>query len=226
MSKRFTDTGKWKKLWFRKLPIKIKCFWIYLIDNCNHAGIWEVDFELASLFIGEPITETETKEYIGDRYTVLKNGRKWFISKFIDFQYGELNPVNRVHKSILYILEKEGAIKGLKRPVNGCKDKDKDKDNIILIEDNIQNTNISKDKYTTNQRLWLKNIPLEDINNIAKELNVTEDIVIQKGITIHDWAESKNKKYYNHKSLLKNCIRGDIEKGLIKTISNKDEYFV
>ena len=55
------------------------------------------------------------------------NDEKWFISKFIDFQYGTLNPENRTHKSVIDILNKEGAYKGLTSPELGCKDKGTDK---------------------------------------------------------------------------------------------------
>jgi len=53
MVKRFTETTKWLDPWFRKLPAKVKIFWMYLIDSCDNAGFWIVDFELASFLIGE-----------------------------------------------------------------------------------------------------------------------------------------------------------------------------
>jgi hypothetical protein len=56
-------------------------------------------------------------------------GDKWFMPKFVEFQYGnELNEDNRVHRSVIEMLKKEGAYKGLVRAIQGCKDKDKDKD--------------------------------------------------------------------------------------------------
>ena len=130
MANRFTDSRKWDDPWFRKLPCKHKIFWMFILDKCNHAGIWKVDFESAEFHIGEKITSEEILPIMNGRITVLKD--KWFISKFIEFQYGvsidELNEDNRVHKSVLDILKKEGACKGLKRGVEGCKDKNKDKD--------------------------------------------------------------------------------------------------
>jgi hypothetical protein len=130
MANRFTDSRKWDDPWFRKLPCKYKAFFVFLLDKCNHAGIWKVDFESAEFHIGEKLSSEEILGFMGNRIVELKE--KWFIPKFIDFQYQsslqDLNPMNRVHKSVLDILKKEGAYMPLKRGVQGCKDKDKDKD--------------------------------------------------------------------------------------------------
>lgn len=131
MPKRFTATEKWDKVWFRKLKPEHKCFWIYIIDRCNHAGIWEVDFELASMYIGIKIDETEARKEFEKQYQELNKGSRWFIKDFIDFQYnGELNPLNKAHLSVINILKKEGAYEGLDRGLQAPKDmvKDKDKD--------------------------------------------------------------------------------------------------
>lgn len=129
MANRFTDTDKWKKSWFRKLPPNLKCFWIYICDNCNHAGIWDVDFELAGFVIGEEINQEEIMQILKDKIIVLNGNKKWFIPGFIEFQYtGDLNPENKCHASVIRILKKEGAYKGLGRVLQGRKDKVKEKD--------------------------------------------------------------------------------------------------
>lgn len=129
MAKRFTDTEKWKKPWFRSLKPKYKCFWQYIIDNCNHAGVWEVDFELASYLIGgNKLDEKEVKEVFKKQYVEIDNGKRWFIRDFIEFQYGCLNEKNNAHKSVIKIIKKLGAIEGLVCPYPGDKDMDKDKD--------------------------------------------------------------------------------------------------
>lgn len=128
MAKRFTDTEKWKKVWFRKLTPLCKCFWEYLRDNCNHAGIWEVDFELAEFCLGSPLNKEEIKIVFKKQYIEISNGKKWFIKDFIDFQYGSLNENNKAHGSVIHILKKEGVYKGLVCPLDRAKDKDKDMD--------------------------------------------------------------------------------------------------
>ena len=128
MSKRFTDTNKWRKIWFRGLKPVEKCFWLYLCDNCDHAGIWEVDFELAQIFIGEPLDIPSIQLSFKKQYEELGGGKKWFLHDFVEFQYGELNEHNRDHASVISILKNEGAYKGLIRSLEAHKDKDKDKD--------------------------------------------------------------------------------------------------
>ena len=43
MAKRFTDTDKWKKGFMKSLSTKYKLLWLYIVDDCNHAGIKGVD---------------------------------------------------------------------------------------------------------------------------------------------------------------------------------------
>jgi len=142
MAKRFTDSGKWKKSFFRNLPAHLKLFWIYLLDECNHAGIWEVEIDVASIRTGVELDglEATALEAFGDRVVPIDGGTKWFIPDFIGFQYSQLNEKNRAHKSVLDILQaydlliyiepKEAPCKPLASPLEGAmvKDKDKDKD--------------------------------------------------------------------------------------------------
>jgi len=130
MAKRFTDTDKWKKPLLKKMPAVYKLFWLYLCDDCDHAGIWNVDFDVASLRIGEKLNERKAIEVFGEKVVVFDNGEKWFIPSFIDFQYGELKENNRVHESVLKELNKYKLLenKPLTRPLQGAMDKDKDKD--------------------------------------------------------------------------------------------------
>lgn len=126
MAKRFTDTTIWERAWFRQLSPKMKTTWRFLLDRCDHAGIWQIDMDLMAFYIGESVTLEEILESFGDRVSPL--GDKIFIPAFVEFQYGELNPANRVHASAIAILKKQGAYKALASPMQGAKDKDKDKD--------------------------------------------------------------------------------------------------
>jgi len=46
MAKRFTDTDKWKKTFIRTMKAPYKLLWLYILDECDHAGIWQVDFDV------------------------------------------------------------------------------------------------------------------------------------------------------------------------------------
>lgn len=124
MAKRFTATEKWEDPWFCGLSATEQLFWVYLLDKCNHAGIWQVNWPLVKFHIAGFAYTAES--FLG-RITEL-SAEKWFIPKFIQFQYGTLNPTNRAHASVLAMLEKEGAYKPLARSLQGDKDKDKEKD--------------------------------------------------------------------------------------------------
>jgi uncharacterized phage protein (TIGR02220 family) len=134
MAKRFTDTDKYKKPFHRMLKGAYKLLWDYIYHNCDHAGIWIVDFEIAQLYIGKdmPITLNDAIKYFNDgkeRIIEIDNGNKWFVPSFIEFQYGELKENNRVHSSVISILSKNNINpnKLLLSPLQGAKDKDKDK---------------------------------------------------------------------------------------------------
>lgn len=131
MAKRFTDTDKWQDPWFRKLPSKYQRFWIYLLDRCDNAGVWEVDFELTEFFLQEKFDPTETALVLTERIHVFNEGRKWFIPKFITFQYGHLEEACRPHAFVLKLLKGYGLkdyLKGIQTLKDKDKDKNKDKD--------------------------------------------------------------------------------------------------
>lgn len=126
-AKRFTDTGKWDKAWFRKLSPVMKCAWSFLCDRCDHAGIWDIDEAALEFFIGQPLSIDEMAHAFGDRFSRIASD-KIIIEGFIDFQYGELNPESRVHKSVIQKLQKQGLSKGYPKSLETLKDKDKEKD--------------------------------------------------------------------------------------------------
>ena len=146
MAKRFTDTDKYKKDFIRGLQGAYKVLWDYILGDCDHAGIWHVNFDIAQLFVGTdlPINQAEALTVFAEKIEVFDNGKKWFIPSFIEFQYGTLDDSkkNRAHSSVIDRLRKYGfwseqdraiclrtaSIKPLLTPLEGCKDKEKDKD--------------------------------------------------------------------------------------------------
>ena len=150
MAKRFTDTNKWRKGFIRTLQAPYKLLWLYILDECDHAGIWHVELDVASLRTGCNLNEKEIIEAFGDRIIVFDDGNKWFVPDFIDFQYGVLKPENRVHYSILCQLEKY-KIKGYIRSLQGRKDKDKDKD-LDKVKEEIEVFDIFRKQYPGTKR--------------------------------------------------------------------------
>ena len=197
MAKRFTDSDKWKKRWFRQSTKDMKLFWLYLLDNCNHAGIYEVDIETASHFIGSKIKESDILKNFKSKIIQIDED-KWFIPKFIEFQYGILNENVNAHKSVIKILEKYKLDKPIEQLPNSCPtdlymDKDQDKD---------------KNKNKDNKKKGKKE-QLEEIKaNFGKYSKDYPHLNIEWYFeSFVDYLDSKDKRYSNYSSAFKNCCR-------------------
>ena len=203
MAKRFTDSDKWKKLWFRKLTNDNKVFWMYLLDQCDHAGIWEVDFDLASYFCNG-INEQEVREIFSKQFYEFDNGKRWFLKDFIDFQYNELNAKVNAHRSVIIrlkkfkLLEKIDNIKNENQQfINSSltvKDKDKDKDKVKVKD---------KDKGKKDQ---LEEIKLNIKDYQFKFPNIDCKLEHEKFI---GYIEAHGKTYKNYSAAFKNWLRND-----------------
>jgi hypothetical protein len=133
MAKRFTDTEKWKKPFIRGLQGAYKLLWLYICDDCDHAGIWQVDIEVAAIRIGEKIDSKEAIKSFDEKIIIFDKGNKWFIPSFLEFQYPSgLNSDNRAHNSVIILLEKYNLRiskdKPLISPSEGSMDMDMVKD--------------------------------------------------------------------------------------------------
>lgn len=126
MAKRFTATNKWMDKWFRRLDPKYKLLWIYVLDNCSNAGLWEVDLELAEMFTGFSYTLKEVEMEFRERITQIED--KWYIPKFIEFQYGELSESCKPHIPVIKELKKYGIEKGYPKGIQTLKEQEKEKD--------------------------------------------------------------------------------------------------
>ena len=74
MAKRFTDSDKWKQKFFRDLKTEYKLLWLYMWDDCDHAGIWNVDIEIAQVRLKVDINELEAIEQFGEQIKIINNG--------------------------------------------------------------------------------------------------------------------------------------------------------
>lgn len=127
MAKRFTDTDKWKKGFIKSLPAEYKLFWLFILDDCDHAGIWHVEMEIAEVRLGIKLSIEKIRGLFLKRVIEFDRGTKMFIPDFIDFQYGHLNPSNKAHKSVIDKLTKYNLM-GHISPLQGAKDMDMDMD--------------------------------------------------------------------------------------------------
>ena len=128
---RFSETNKWNDPWFRKLKAGEKLVFLYLIDNCDNAGFYEVDCEMMSFQIGIESSKIEGAIKGLSRGLLGANGWVW-IKNFLRHQKNiPLNTDNNAHKQIINLLAEKsslfkddsefnkilGAIVGLKSPI-------------------------------------------------------------------------------------------------------------
>lgn len=120
MAKRLSATEKWIDPWFCGLEPMDKLFWIYLCDNCDHAGIWQVNWPLVKFHIKDYVFN---KEVFNGRIEILNN-ETWFLTKFVLFQQkinslNDLNPKNNCHSSIINILKNKNLLSPCEAPAKG-----------------------------------------------------------------------------------------------------------
>ncbi len=99
MSKRFTETDKWRDPWYRTLSPIQKCLFNYCCDNCNNAGFIEIDLDAWAFPISCSSKELEGAwQGLGRGFIVSKG---WaFIRNFLKHQkhlplMPEKNPAHR-----------------------------------------------------------------------------------------------------------------------------------
>jgi len=206
MAKRFTDTNKQKKPFRRGLEGAYKLLWDYLCDDCDHAGIWIVDFEIAQIYVGAdmPVNKVDALKFFNKdetRIIEFDQNKKWFIPSFIDFQYGELNPENRVHKSIIIILNKYNLLKDNKpitSPLEGAKDKDKDMDKDKEMDKDITDPEVEiLDEYCFGNFWDLYDKKTGDKTIIERKYNrLTNEVRVKIFEHIPKYIKSQSDKQY------------------------------
>lgn len=131
MGKRFTETAKWMDRWFRGLCPQHKLAWLYVLDNCDAAGVIEIDHELANFQVGSAVDWEGFASASEGRLIPISKGKHW-VSGFIKYQYGELSSECRAHNPAFASLTKHGlkerVINGYPDPFQRVQEKDKDKD--------------------------------------------------------------------------------------------------
>ena len=117
--KRFTSTLKWTDPWFRRLSGSAKMLWYYALDHCDHIGIVELDLDLVSHDCGIKCNDKSVAE-LGDRIQPIGSNR-YFIPKFIGFQYGKLSTACRPHEKVIEAINTHGLVltpSGYRYPVS------------------------------------------------------------------------------------------------------------
>lgn len=228
MAKRFTDTEKFSDKWYRKLSLLHKVVWEYLLAECNHAGILEnFDLEMMSFKIGAEVTQEDLKVFEGR--IIFISDDVLFIPKFIEFQYGELNPQSKVHASVLKELEKysiDTLSIGLNKSIETLKDKNKNKNkdnNTISKQIDTINNNEEKEKnYGEYQNVCLSENQYQKLLGICASEKLLNELIDSFSIQIEVGKErpytadlpnahyERLKSYYNYRKKNPEKFRDDI----------------
>jgi hypothetical protein len=131
MSKRFTDTDKWKHDWFLSLDNDSRIVYQYLIDNCSHAGLFKKQYTHLNMVCKTNHNEDSLKKLFAKK--IIDVGEYFFIPTFLKHQYKNGLQSNKpvivsVRNELLKHNLNEIIVERLGNNFSIIKDKDKDKD--------------------------------------------------------------------------------------------------
>jgi len=108
MPNRYLDTGYFKSPFVRGLKGSLKGLYSFIICDARGSGIWPKDLEVASLYVGFQISETEWNDFFvkTGKAIDLKDGN-FFFPDFIEHQYPKgLSATNPAHNNFILELQK------------------------------------------------------------------------------------------------------------------------
>ncbi len=115
LAKRLTDTTKWTNPDFRKLSDKHKLFYLYVLDNCDNAGVLRVDLELIGFTLGNSFLKAEIQSSFGERL-IFVGDNKVVIKNYIAFQNGDIfDSKSKIAASIRSNLNSHGLLERYKK---------------------------------------------------------------------------------------------------------------
>jgi hypothetical protein len=131
LAKRFTDTEKWNRPWYRKLGANGRDLWNYLHENCDHAGFFDIDCEKLSFILGFEVTRQMINTVLRGKFLTVGSDRI-FLFAFIEFQYGTLSETSRPHAAVIKKLKSERVweeyVKGISKGIHTLKEQEQDKE--------------------------------------------------------------------------------------------------
>lgn len=197
MSKRFLDTGFLDQKWIRKLTPEKKIFLIYLMLKCDNAGIIDLDIEDAEFWIGKKIGNP--LEFLPESYLILiQNSSKYFMPKFIEWQYGNLKSDKNIVKQARQILEKHSLIDN---EFNLKLDNIYIKLTQELPENQVTSNSNSKDNSKGKEVEKNLKPTLEEFIQYFQENGYSKELALRawKGYEAANWHDSQGKKIKNWK---------------------------
>jgi|694.fasta_scaffold00928_65 hypothetical protein len=143
---RLTDCNKWKDTWFSELSPNAKLLFIFIVENCDNAGIYEINKKFMLVYLN--LKDDELAKAVTELrkcYVKSKDEKFIWVKNFLKHQKKlPLNESNKVHKQIISII-KDAVSK--ENRFSHCKEM------IELLPENVfadfENKTKSKPKKTT-----------------------------------------------------------------------------
>lgn len=155
MATRMTDTNKWKDKWFRSLNPLEKVLFIYLVENCDNAGFFEIDYDLWAYQIG--CDENDISDAFKGLNKAIEVVGEWcWIVNFLRHQRNlPLNDKNNAHKQIISLLNEHSS-----KFISSIKFKEFLGANKGLISPPVtySNSNSNVKDIILNKKVWIENI--------------------------------------------------------------------
>jgi hypothetical protein len=196
MSKRFIDTNLFSDDWFSELSIEQKLAFIYLICNCDHAGIYKLNRKLAEFQTG--LSQFESILGTMCEYVVKIDSYVYFMPKFLKFQYPDF-PKSGVK-------QQDSAVKLLKRNKISI---DILKSYLTLSQEFINsydNDNDNDNEYKGSAEGKIKNPTIEEMIKYFVEngFSAFSAETAWYHYNNKNWHDSQNKPVLNWKNKVKN----------------------
>lgn len=213
MAKRFIQHELLRNPWLRAASTLEKLLWVGLITECDHAGIWIVDWQMMELMVGGKIDPAAAKKFLNGRFLEVDNGRRWFLPDFIRFQYPQgVSTNNNTMKSVRQILDNYGIDtenltirEGLGNPSStldqGLQDKDKDKDR---VKDSVSRASQNAHRLLVTEHRGKKVDWYEDQLRDAIEVSTPELVKLKEEL-----GDRYEKRMGSYKSLVLLMVNGD-----------------
>ena len=198
VKKRFTDILKWEKEWFLSLEINDKLVWLYLLDNCDEAGLWNVNWRLCSMLTGVPLTECPPA--LKHQLVETNHDKVVYIKDFMDFQYPDfLSKKSSMIVMCIKRLIKYGVIsqeefddaqnQSGNQSAGRVQDIDKEIEKVIRVKKDVS----------------LKSIDKEFLDELqGKYLDVDVTLEFDK---FKDYIASKGKRYKDYQAGFRNWVK-------------------
>jgi len=220
MAKRFISTDLFNDSWFMELSTNSKLFYVYLLTNCDNAGIIDLNIKLAEFQTGIPSLNKNFSKYLEClklRLLHLKDNY-YFLPKFVPFQYPNgLSESVKPQKQVIEKLKKFDLLDEnltINIQLNNSMDTIKDiyKETVVVV-------NTDKDKKEEKEKLnKKKSFKIPTVREII-EYGIEKGYKLD-GKKIHDyyteldWHDSSGKKIRNWKSkVLVNWCRDEFKIG-------------